>query len=142
MSPKNFINELNDIEDDCDIAIYTMEYLEIKKNRKAIIKSSLKELQENNKGEESYHYFLDNKENLQRFKNNIKEHFKYIINHCNKPLITDFENYKGEIDLLNAYCQFYENAITFINLELKNKKLIKDNLEKYFIKIKEKLNCP
>ena len=141
MSPKEIEEGIQKVKQDLEIQVYTMDYLEIKENRTYIIDKSLKRLIKKDKGNKSYHYELEDKKKYKAFKSTIKEHFKFILLDCNKPLETNFKDYKGEIKLLEAYCDFYNYAIEIVNKKLKNKQLVRDNLKHYFKKIKMEIHC-
>ena len=141
MSPKEIVEEVREIKQDLEIQVYTMDYLEIKENQKYIINKSLKKLKKKAKGNKSYQYELTDKKQLNEFKTTIKEHFKYILKDCDKPLETNFKDYKGEIKQLEAFCDFYDYAIGVVNKKLKKKQLVRENLEHYFQKIKKEIHC-
>ncbi|HFU76047.1 MAG TPA: hypothetical protein ENK66_07360 [Arcobacter sp.] len=141
MSPKEVEKAIKESRSNLEIQVLTMDYLEKKDNRKLIIDKALKKLKKNLLGSKSYEYELENPKKINTFKTTIKEHFRFILEDCNKPLETNFNDYKGEITMPEAYCDFYNEAIEVVKKELKNKKLIKDNLTHYFKKIKIYLSC-
>jgi len=141
MSPKEFEETIKDAKYDLEIAIATMDYLEKKENRKFIINQALSKLMKESQGTKQYQYQLENSKKLKEFKSVIKEHFKYIIRHCDKPRKTNFMEYKGEIKFLDAYCDFYTHAINIVNKKLNKKQLIRDNIKAYLEEIKKNLHC-
>lgn len=141
MSPQEIITGIKRTRQDLEIQVYTMDFLEKKENKKFIIEKALKKLIKSNNGDKTYHFVLKNDTALKKFKTTINRHFEYIIKDCDKPDEPTFNDYKGEIDINEAYCDFYDYAIKVTNKKLKNQKLIKENLNYYFNKIQSYIHC-
>ena len=87
--------EINDILEQLNISIQTIEYLE--KNQINIIDTLLKRI-----------------ENPNEFKLNIEKHFEWIIAHCNNGT-SNFNDYNTVNNKYKIYCSFYKDAIKLTN---------------------------
>lgn len=126
--------DIQELEDSAEIEKATISYL--KKNEKNIINIFMKIVLEKNK---IYLSEFQNDKRIQKeFRKSLKQHFKWIKEHCNddETHLNDFRNNDTD-EHYQVYCDFYKYAKKYVKEDKKIYKQIRVELrDKYFNHLK------
>jgi len=137
MSPKEMKENLTSIEDMTELEDDMIEFLT---EKSSIFIVNIIETIEKKYPTLQIKKLLRNNEELEQFKDSIKDHFKWIEEHIEDEDDADIINYRSkEIDTTNIYCFFYTNAMKYIYNYIEFNE-IGDELNTYFATLK-KIHC-